>query len=120
MSERGRRTRVVGVVISDRMAKTITVQEARLVRHPRYGKYVKMYTKYRAHDENREARLGDTVELIQCRRLSKTKFFRLARIVARGRGAAMDAATIEPSAVNEALKSARGSEPAAPAAGQES
>ena len=86
MSEtRNTRKVVVGVVTSDSMDKTISVKTERLVLHPRFRKYVKRYTGYKAHDEKSEARVGDTVELVECRPLSKTKFFRLVRIVRRGK-----------------------------------
>ncbi len=86
MSEtRNKRKVVVGVVTSDSMDKTISVKTERLVLHPRFRKYVKRYTGYKAHDEKNDARVGDTVELIECRPLSKTKFFRLQRIVRRGK-----------------------------------
>jgi small subunit ribosomal protein S17 len=86
MSEtRNTRKVVVGVVTSDSMDKTIGVKTERLVLHPRFRKYVKRYTGYKAHDEKSEAHVGDTVELTECRPLSKTKFFRLTRIVRRGK-----------------------------------
>ncbi|MCO4746311.1 MAG: 30S ribosomal protein S17 [Proteobacteria bacterium] len=68
----GRRN-VTGIVISDRMDKTVTVQVTRLVKHPRYRKYVKRSKNYKAHDENNECRINDTVVLEECRPLSKTK-----------------------------------------------
>ncbi|MCB9831885.1 MAG: 30S ribosomal protein S17 [Planctomycetes bacterium] len=86
MSEtRNNRKTVVGVVTSDKMAKTITVKSERLVMHPTFRKYVKRYTTYKAHDENSDAKVGDYVELTECRPLSKSKFFRLTRIIRRGK-----------------------------------
>lgn len=79
----GKRKTVVGVVTSDKMQKTITVHIERLVKHPRVGKYIKRYTVCKAHDERNQARIGDTVELIQSRPLSKTKRWRLIRILKR-------------------------------------
>ncbi|HRU06487.1 MAG TPA: 30S ribosomal protein S17 [Candidatus Brocadiia bacterium] len=79
--ERGNRRRVVGVVTSDKMAKTIVVESVRMTAHPKFGKYIKRVTKYRAHDENGEAHAGDRVELGECRRLSKTKAWRLLRVL---------------------------------------
>jgi small subunit ribosomal protein S17 len=73
-----------GTVVSDAMEKTITVQVMRLVKHPRYKKYVKRYTRLKAHDEKNEARVGDTVEVVYARPLSKTKHWRLGRILERG------------------------------------
>lgn len=76
----------MGRVTSDRMDKTIVVESVRRVRHRIYGKYLKRFTKYRAHDENNEARKGDLVELTESRPLSKTKAWRLARIIERASG----------------------------------
>jgi small subunit ribosomal protein S17 len=68
----GRRS-VTGIVISDRMDKTITVQVTRLVKHPRYRKYVKRSKNYKAHDESNQCQINDTVVIEECRPLSKTK-----------------------------------------------
>ncbi len=72
-----------GTVISDAMNKSITVQVMRLVKHPRYGKFVKRFTSLKAHDENNEARVGDKVEISFTRPISKTKHWRLNRILER-------------------------------------
>ena len=86
MSEtRNDRKVVVGVVTSDKMAKTITVKCERLVMHPTFRKYVKRYTTYKAHDESGDAHVGDYVELTECRPISKSKFFRLNRVIRRGK-----------------------------------
>jgi small subunit ribosomal protein S17 len=82
-AERGRRIAVFGTVISDKMEKTITVQEDRLVKHGTYGKYIRRGTSYKAHDERNEAREGDQVEIAYDRPRSKTKRWRLVRIVRR-------------------------------------
>lgn len=82
--ERGQRKVVVGTVVSDKMEKTITVSMKRLVKHPRYKKYIRQNTKFKAHDENNEAKIGDTVEIMETRPLSKTKNWRLVRIVTKG------------------------------------
>ena len=79
--ERGRLSTVRGTVVSDRMAKTIIVKSERRVKHPRYGKYVRKYTTYYAHDEKDEAREGDVVDLAATRPLSKSKRWRLLNIV---------------------------------------
>ena len=90
MSEqRNTRKTVTGVVTSDKCTKTITVKTERLVKHPKFGKYIKRYTTYHAHDENQDAHPGDVVELMECRPLSKQKRFRLVRVVRRGKGAAV-------------------------------
>ena len=72
-----------GVVHGDGMERTITVDVERRFRHPKYGKYVKRTKRYAAHDENNEARTGDTVEIVETRPLSKTKRWRLSRILER-------------------------------------
>ena len=79
--ERGRRQLLEGVVVSDKMTKTVVVQVERLVKDPRYGKYLKRRTVLHAHDEKNEAKEGDLVEIAECRPLSKTKHHRLLRIV---------------------------------------
>ena len=78
---RGRRRVLVGVVTSDKCRKTRTVLIPRLVKHPRYGKYVRRSTTCHVHDENNESRLGDTVEIVESRPISKTKFWRLSSVV---------------------------------------
>ncbi len=72
-----------GVVHGDKMERTITVDVERRFRHPKYGKYIKRTKRYAAHDEKNEARTGDTVEIVETRPLSKTKRWRLQRIVTR-------------------------------------
>ena len=80
MSDYKRRT-VRGVVISDRMDKTIVVRVERLVMHPRYKKYIRRHTKYYAHDEQNSAKNGDNVEIALTRPLSKSKRWRLLEVV---------------------------------------
>ena len=75
-----------GVVVSDAMDKTIVVEAERRVAHPLYGKVVRMHKKYRAHDENNEARKGDKVLIAETRPLSKTKRWRLKEILVRAAG----------------------------------
>ncbi len=84
MSEQEQTNRTLqGRVISDKMDKSITVQVERRVKHPIYGKYIRRSTKVHAHDENNECRTGDTVVVEQCRPLSKTKKWRLVKVVER-------------------------------------
>jgi len=83
MAERVLRKSFVGTVTSDKMNKTITVSVERLEPHPKYGKYVRRHTVCKAHDENKEAKVGDTVEIMATRPLSKTKRWRLVRVVQR-------------------------------------
>ncbi|MCA8950690.1 MAG: 30S ribosomal protein S17 [Planctomycetes bacterium] len=72
---------VRGIVLSDKMNKTLVVAVNRKVRHPVYEKFVSKRTKLYAHDENGEAKIGDTVEIAPTRRLSKLKNWRLVRVV---------------------------------------
>ncbi len=76
-----RRKTVSGVVTSNKMFKTITVKSEKLVKHPKYGKFVRRTTTYKAHDEENKASIGDTVEIAETRPLSKTKRWRLVGIV---------------------------------------
>ena len=85
-TERAGRKQVTGVVTSDKMNKTITVEVDRLVKHPKYRKYVRRSSKFYAHDEKNQAGLGDTVEIAETRPLSKLKRWRLIRVVARAEG----------------------------------
>ncbi|HVS36118.1 MAG TPA: 30S ribosomal protein S17 [Gemmataceae bacterium] len=78
---RGRRRVEIGVVVSDKMNKTRRVEIPRLVKHPRYGKYIKRRTICHVHDEANDSHMGDTVEIMETRPLSKTKCWRLLRIV---------------------------------------
>ena len=74
---------LTGRVVSSKMQKTITVAVERLVKHPKYSKYVRRTTKLLAHDENGEAREGDLVEIAECRLLSARKAWRLVLVVKR-------------------------------------
>ena len=78
--ERNRRTSLQGVVVSDKMDKTIVVEVETHKRHPKYAKRIKYSNKYYAHDEKNEAKVGDTVTIMACRPLSATKRFRLVSI----------------------------------------
>src|SRR5665811_317709 len=86
----GKRKTKVGRVVSDKMDKTIVVSVERLARHPLYKRVIRLSTKFKAHDEANEARIGDTVLIEESRPLSATKRWRLVSIVAR---AGEDAAT---------------------------
>jgi small subunit ribosomal protein S17 len=78
-----RKTEKVGIVTSNAMHKTIVVSVDRLVQHPAYKKIVRRTSKFMAHDEKNECRVGDKVRIIECRPLSKSKCWRLAEIIAR-------------------------------------
>ncbi len=83
MLERNTRRVLKGVVVSDKMDKTITVLVETHKKHAKYGKRVKYAKKYKAHDENNIARKGDTVTIMETRPLSATKRFRLVEIVTK-------------------------------------
>ncbi len=87
-SSAARRTRnsKVGVVVSDRMAKTAVVAIERMVSHPTYKRIVRRTSKFLAHDENNDAHVGDQVEIVETRPTSKRKRWRVARIIRRAPG----------------------------------
>ena len=74
-----------GRVVSDKMDKSIVVAIERMVKHPIYGKFVKRTTKVHAHDANNECGLGDTVEIAECRPLSKTKSWTLVKVLEKAK-----------------------------------
>jgi small subunit ribosomal protein S17 len=74
---------LTGTVVSSKTAKTIAVEIERLLKHPRYGKYIRRTTRLLAHDEAGEAREGDTVTISQCRPVSRRKSWRLVAVVVR-------------------------------------
>lgn len=87
----------VGRVVSDKMDKTIVVSVERMSRHPLYKRVIRLTTKFKAHDERNEARLGDTVRILESRPLSATKRWRLVEIVTRASvGSAEAVAASEP------------------------
>jgi len=81
--DRNQRRVLIGVVIRDKMTKTRRVDVERLVKHARYGKYIKKRTVCYVHDETNESHLGDTVEIMETRPLSKQKCWRLIRVVTK-------------------------------------
>jgi small subunit ribosomal protein S17 len=85
---RGHRKERVGEVISDKMTKTIVVRVERRFPHPRFKKVVTAYKKFYAHDEKREAKVGDRVRIQETRPLSRTKSWRLVEVLERGSGVA--------------------------------
>lgn len=85
MEERALRKTRVGKVVSDKMDKTITVAIEDHVKHPVYGKIVKRTKTLHAHDENNECGIGDTVEVMETRPLSKTKRWRLVQIIEKAK-----------------------------------
>ena len=76
---------LIGRVISDRMNKTVTVLVERRVKHPLYNKYVRRSTRIHVHDETDDCKVGDSVSIVQCRPLSKTKAWRVNEVIARAK-----------------------------------
>jgi small subunit ribosomal protein S17 len=81
MSERGKRKTQIGVVVSDKMDKTVVVKIDRLVKHPVYTKYIKRGAKYKAHDNNNSCKIGDRVLIEETRPLSKDKCWKVRQII---------------------------------------
>ncbi len=84
MDRKNRKSRL-GKVVSDKMDKTIVVAIETLVRHPLYGKSMKKTTKFKAHDENNECKMGDKVRIMETRPLSKDKRWRLVEIIEKAK-----------------------------------
>ena len=97
---------VIGVVKSDKMKKTRRVEISRLVKYPKYGKYVKRRTVCYVHDENEESATGDTVEIIESRPMSRLKRWQLVKIVSKGN--IIDVAALRAAAKENANASASG------------
>lgn len=81
MSERNTRRELTGIVVSDKMDKSITVVVETYKKHELYGKRIKSSTKFMAHDENNEAKVGDKVSIMETRPLSKNKKYRLVKVL---------------------------------------
>lgn len=79
--ERGIRKSRIGVVVSDKMDKTAVIAVERLVQHPVYKKFIKRTSKFKAHDEKNECKIGDKVRIVETRPLSKTKRWRVVEIL---------------------------------------
>jgi small subunit ribosomal protein S17 len=108
--ERGTRKGIVGLVVSDKMDKTITVQVVRLEKHTKYKKYLRRHTKYHVHDEKDEAKTGDTVEIQETRPLSKLKRWRLIKVLASSSSGAppRGAGAVVPAQPSQTAGSAKG------------
>ena len=85
MEKRNLRKEKVGIVTSDKMDKSVVVAVERKVKHPKYGKFVKMTSKFVVHDETNDCNIGDTVKIMESRPLSKNKNWRLVEIVERAK-----------------------------------
>jgi small subunit ribosomal protein S17 len=83
--ERNLRKERIGVVSSNKMEKSIVVMVERKVKHPKYGKFVKQSSKFVAHDEKNECNIGDTVKIMETRKLSKNKNWRLVEILEKAK-----------------------------------
>jgi len=85
MSERNERKERIGIVVSDKMDKSIVVTVERQLKHPAYGKPIRKKKKYTAHDETNECKTGDTVRIIETRPLSKQKRWRVGEILEKAK-----------------------------------
>jgi small subunit ribosomal protein S17 len=85
MLERNLRKTRIGLVVSNKMEKTVTVTVERRVKHPIYGKFVKKTTKFHAHDEKNECTIGDLVRIMETRPLSKTKRWRMVEVLEKAK-----------------------------------
>ncbi len=85
MEQRNLRKSRIGIVHSDKMDKTVTVVVERKVKHPIYGKFMKQTKKYMAHNENNNARAGDTVRIVETRPMSARKRWRVVEVLARAK-----------------------------------
>ncbi len=85
MESRNLRKEKIGVVVSNKMDKTIVVLVERRLRHPKYGKYVKKSSRFKTHDEANDCNIGDTVRIAETRPLSKEKCWRLVEIIERAK-----------------------------------
>ncbi|NLY74243.1 MAG: 30S ribosomal protein S17 [Firmicutes bacterium] len=85
MGERALRKTRVGIVVSDKMEKTVVVAVQRLVRHPLYGRIIKLTSKIKAHDEANECKVGDKVKVMETRPLSKDKRWRVVNIIEKAK-----------------------------------
>jgi small subunit ribosomal protein S17 len=83
MDPRGARKKKIGTIVSDKMDKTVVVRVERLVPHDVYKKYVRRRANFKAHDEKNEFRVGDRVEIVETRPMSKDKRWRVARLIER-------------------------------------
>lgn len=85
-----KRKKFAGTVISDKMQKTVIVKITRITKHPKYGKIIKRYNKFKAHDEKGAAKIGDLVRIEETRPLSKDKRFRVTEIIKKAQSAHLE------------------------------
>jgi small subunit ribosomal protein S17 len=84
-TERGNKRTIKGVVVSNKMDKTIIVRSERIVKHPVFQKYIRRHVKYKAHDEGNRCRIGDKVLIVESRPISKDKRWRMREILERAK-----------------------------------
>ena len=84
-NKKGRRT-IIGRVVSDKMDKTVSVKIERLIKHPKYGKYIRRTSKVLAHDANNECKPGDRVAISECKPISKNKAWAVVDVIERAAG----------------------------------
>lgn len=85
MEKTSRKKTLIGEVTSDKMDKTIVVKVGRLLKHPMFNKMIRRAKKYKAHDRNNDCKIGDEVQIIESRPLSKDKKWRLLKVISRGK-----------------------------------
>ena len=85
MSEAKNKRQLTGRVVSDKMQKTVTVLVERRVKHPLYGKFMTRSSRFHAHDEARECKEGDLVEIAECRPISRTKAWKVTRLIEKSK-----------------------------------
>jgi small subunit ribosomal protein S17 len=83
MSDRGKRKTQVGIVVSDKMDKTVVVKVSHLIKHPDFNKYVKQSVKFKAHDEENNCKIGDRVQIVETRPLSRDKRWKVKHVLDR-------------------------------------
>jgi len=83
MGERGAKKTLEGIVVSDKMDKTVVIRVERLIKHPRTGKYIRRRAKFMAHDDKNECKVNDKVQIVQTRPFSKHKNWRVLKILER-------------------------------------
>ncbi|HEY7166687.1 MAG TPA: 30S ribosomal protein S17 [Candidatus Binatia bacterium] len=93
MTERGLRKERSGVIVSDRMQKTVVVSLERTVMHPKYKKFLRRRTKVKAHDEKNQCHIGDRVVIVECRPLSRDKRWRVSKVIERAKIAETESAS---------------------------
>ena len=81
MNQRGNRKTQIGIVVSDKMDKTVVVKVDRMIKHPVYSKYIRRTAKYKAHDELNNCKIGDRVIIVESRPLSKDKCWKVRQII---------------------------------------